>query len=55
MLDHAGLTEFDASFKSPEGVDFRNKVVMELDPEVDAAYPAQWIGKVRVETVNGRV
>jgi 2-methylcitrate dehydratase PrpD len=36
-------------------VDFRGKVVMELDPEVDAAYPARWIGKVRVETNDGRV
>jgi 2-methylcitrate dehydratase PrpD len=54
VLQHAGLTEFDASYKAPEVVDFRNKVVMELDPEVDAAYPAQWIGKVRVETTDGR-
>jgi 2-methylcitrate dehydratase PrpD len=28
---------------------------MELDAEVDTAYPAQWIGKVRVETVDGRI
>jgi 2-methylcitrate dehydratase PrpD len=28
---------------------------MELDPEVDGAYPARWIGKVRVETNDGRV
>lgn len=54
VLQHAGLSEFDASYKAPEVVDFRNKVVMELDPEVDAAYPAQWIGKVRVETTDGR-
>jgi 2-methylcitrate dehydratase PrpD len=33
---------------------FRDKVVMELDPEVDAAYPARWIGKVTVETLDGR-
>ena len=55
VLKHAGLAEFDASYKSPEVVDFRHKVVMELDPEVDAAYPAQWIGKVRVETTDGRI
>lgn len=54
VLKHAGLAEFDASYKAAEVVDFRNKVVMELDPEVDAAYPAQWIGKVRVETTDGR-
>ena len=28
---------------------------MELDPEVDTAYPARWIGKVTVETTDGRV
>jgi 2-methylcitrate dehydratase PrpD len=28
---------------------------MELDPEVDAAYPKRWIGKVTVETADGRV
>ena len=27
---------------------------MELDAEVDAAYPARWIGKVTVETTDGR-
>jgi 2-methylcitrate dehydratase PrpD len=54
VLRHAGLSEFDASYKAPEVVDFRHKVSMELDPEVDAAYPAQWIGKVRVETMDGR-
>ena len=54
VLKHAGLAEFDASYRTPEVVDFRNKVVMELDPEVDAAYPAHWIGKARVETVDGR-
>jgi 2-methylcitrate dehydratase PrpD len=28
---------------------------MVLDPEVDGAYPAQWIGKVTVETTDGRI
>jgi len=27
---------------------------MALDPEVDAAYPARWIGKVSVTTRDGR-
>ena len=27
---------------------------MELDDEVDTAYPARWIGKVTVETTDGR-
>ena len=25
-----------------------------LDPEIDAAYPARWIGKVSVATTDGR-
>jgi 2-methylcitrate dehydratase PrpD len=28
---------------------------MALDAEVDAAYPARWIGKVTVTTTDGRV
>jgi 2-methylcitrate dehydratase PrpD len=28
---------------------------MVLDPEVDAAYPQRWIGKVTVHTTDGRV
>ena len=27
---------------------------MVLDPEVEAAYPKRWIGKVEIETVDGR-
>jgi len=33
---------------------FRDRVRMELDPEVDAAYPQRWIGKVLVKTRDGR-
>jgi 2-methylcitrate dehydratase PrpD len=28
---------------------------MVFDPEIDAAYPQRWIGKVQVETTNGEV
>ena len=51
---HAGLTEFDAEFLAPDTVAFREKVSMSLDPEVDAAYPQRWIGKVTVQTRDGR-
>ena len=51
---HAGLTEFDADYKDPAVVAFRDKVQMVLDPEVDRAYPARWIGKVQVRTRDGR-
>ncbi|HYF16547.1 MAG TPA: MmgE/PrpD family protein [Ramlibacter sp.] len=52
---HAGLGEFDAQFRSAATVAFRDRVSMVLDPEVDAAYPRRWIGKVAVHTRDGRV
>lgn len=52
---HAGLTEFDAEFLAADTVALRDKVAMALDPEVDAAYPQRWIGKVTVQTTDGRV
>ncbi len=51
---HAGLSEFDAHCHDPDVRAFRDKVRMQLDAEVDAAYPARWIGKVVVETIDGR-
>jgi 2-methylcitrate dehydratase PrpD len=51
---HAGLAEFDAHYRDPAVVAFRDRVTMELDDEVDRAYPARWIGKVTVETTDGR-
>ena len=51
---HAGLSEFDAHYRDPDVIAFRDKVRMQLDAEVDAAYPARWIGKVMVETTDGR-
>jgi 2-methylcitrate dehydratase PrpD len=50
----AGLAEFDAKFRDPRVVAFRDRVTMTLDDEVDRAYPARWIGKVTVETADGR-
>lgn len=51
---HAGLTEFDENFLAPETVALREKVSMVLDTEVDTAYPQRWIGKVTVQTLDGR-
>jgi 2-methylcitrate dehydratase PrpD len=51
---HAGLSEFDAHHRDPGVIALRDKVHMQLDAEVDAAYPARWIGKVVVETTDGR-
>ncbi|WP_431107530.1 MmgE/PrpD family protein [Variovorax paradoxus] len=50
----AGLGEFDRDFLAPEVAAFRDRVAMELDAEVDTAYPARWIGKVSVQTRDGR-
>jgi 2-methylcitrate dehydratase PrpD len=50
----AGLAEFDEHYKAPAVVALRDKVQMVLDAEVDDAYPARWIGKVRVDTTDGR-
>ncbi|RSF01503.1 MmgE/PrpD family protein [Achromobacter aegrifaciens] len=50
----AGRAEFDAGLDDPGVGPFRGKVEMELDPEVDGAYPQRWIGKVTVYTRDGR-
>jgi 2-methylcitrate dehydratase PrpD len=52
---NAGLVEFEEAYADPRVVAFRDKVTMRLDDEVDGAYPARWIGKVTVTTVDGRV
>lgn len=52
---HAGLNEFETQYLADEVAAFRARVRMELDPEVDAAYPQRWIGKVTIHTHDGRV
>jgi 2-methylcitrate dehydratase PrpD len=52
---HAGLGEFDAHYRAGPTVALRDRVTMQLDPEVDQAYPQRWIGKVTVHTTDGRV
>lgn len=54
MHGHAGLGEFDAGYRSEPVLRWRDRVRMVLDTEVDAAYPARWIGKVEVTTKDGR-
>ena len=54
LYRRAGLADFDEHFNDPMVVSFSRKVTMELDQEVDRAYPARWIGKVVVETTDGR-
>jgi len=50
----ASLGEFETALDDAAVAAFRNKVTMALDPEVDAAYPERWIGKVTVRTTDGR-
>ena len=52
---HAGLPEFEQHFLDDSTQALRERTSMELDPEVDAAYPQRWIGKVTVHTTDGRV
>ncbi len=55
VFGRAGVEEFETSFNDPRIVAFRHKVSMELDREVDMAYPARWLGKLKVRTTDGRV
>jgi 2-methylcitrate dehydratase PrpD len=51
----AGLPQFHGlALTDPAVSDFRRKVSMLLDPEVDAAYPARWLGRVSLTTQDGR-
>jgi len=54
VTGRAGLADFDEHYRSPAVAAFRAKVSMTLDGEVDAAYPTRWLGKVVVETRDGR-
>lgn len=51
----AQLIEFrDLALTDPRVASLRDKVEMQLDPEVDAAYPARWLGRVEVTCSDGR-
>ncbi|MEI7679982.1 MAG: MmgE/PrpD family protein [Betaproteobacteria bacterium] len=54
-LGRAGLADFtDASLQERQVRVFHDKVKMVLDPEVDAAYPKRWLGRVSVTLQDGR-
>jgi len=50
----AGLAEFDGFLDDSRARTFLDRVEMQLDREVDDAYPRRWIGKVTVHTTDGR-
>jgi 2-methylcitrate dehydratase PrpD len=55
LRGRAGLGEFSAAALDDRALRaFHDKVRMRLDPEVDQAYPKRWIGKVEVQTKDGR-
>jgi 2-methylcitrate dehydratase PrpD len=56
VYGRAGLDEFEHhALSDPRVTAFRQRVRMTLDAEVDSAYPRRWIGKVDVETTDGRI
>ncbi len=50
----AGMSDFEEHFRDGQTTDIAKKVSMAFDRDVEAAYPARWIGKVTVETTDGR-
>ena len=51
----ASIIDFtEAALADPQLRAFQKKVEMVYDPEIDAAYPARWIGLVEVETRDGQ-
>jgi 2-methylcitrate dehydratase PrpD len=54
-LGRASLPDFtEKSIKNKELRNFHDRVTMVLDQEIDAAYPRRWIGRVVVQTQDGR-
>lgn len=51
----ASVNDFESVLDDAAVHAFRERVRMQLDAEVDRAYPAQWIGKVTVATRQGRL
>jgi 2-methylcitrate dehydratase PrpD len=55
VFGRAGVNEFENHWNDPRVAAFRQRVRMILDDEVNRAYPVRWIGKLTVETSDGRV
>lgn len=55
LRNSADLANFDKALQDSMVTKFRDLVTMELDEEVDQAYPQRWIGKVTVTTRDGKV
>jgi 2-methylcitrate dehydratase PrpD len=56
VYQQAGIDEFtEQALRDPLLRAVMGRVEMVFDPEIDAAYPERWIGKVQVETTEGTV
>ena len=55
LRNSADLANFDLALADGQVAAFRDLVTMEIDEEVDSAYPQRWIGKVTVTTKDGKV
>ena len=54
LYGRAGLTDFtDATLRDPRVRAFHDTVRMVLDPDIDAAYPERWRGRVTVTLRDG--
>ncbi len=54
-LGRASLPDFtETSIKNNKLREFHDRVTMVLDKDIDAAYPRRWIGRVTVQTADGR-
>jgi 2-methylcitrate dehydratase PrpD len=54
-LGRASLADFtEKSIKNNELRKFHDRVTMVFDKDIDAAYPRRWIGRVTVQTGDGR-
>jgi 2-methylcitrate dehydratase PrpD len=54
LYQQAGIEQFSEQALQNRSVrEMMGRVEMEFDPEIDAAYPQRWIGKVQVETSDG--
>jgi len=54
LYGRAGLSDFsEATLRDPRVRAFHDNVRMVLDPEIDAAYPERWMGRVTVTVRQG--
>jgi 2-methylcitrate dehydratase PrpD len=54
LYQQAGIEQFsEQALQNRSLREMMGRIEMVFDPEIDAAYPQRWIGKVQVETMDG--